>query len=317
MGSISDAASFLNEHSVVGIPLDRLALAFLAILVAVALRKILHSVLAVWFRRLTQRTATELDDKLLEAMEKPVGFGLIIIGLFAAIVILQLPTEPTNVRRFCYTLLKVLVTVDIAWLFMRLIDVLAEYMMTLAGKTDSKLDDQLIPIVRKSMKLFVGVIVFVLIIQNMGYSVGSLLAGLGIGGLALALAAQDTLSNFFGSVTILLDRPFAIGDWIEGDDFEGVVEEIGIRSTRIRTFGKTVISIPNSVLANSVVNNWSRMPIRRVKMTVGVTYDTKADQMEKAVEGIRELLKMHPAVHQGFFLVNFTDYGASSLYIFI
>ncbi|MEJ2721310.1 MAG: mechanosensitive ion channel family protein [bacterium] len=234
-----------------------------------------------------------------------------------SVLILRPPSEPVNVAKFAFGVLSVLVILDLTWLVFRLIDALSVHFTLVAGRTETKLDDQLIPIIRKSLKIFFGVLAFIFAIQNLGYSVASLLAGLGIGGLALALAVQDAISNFFGSITIPLDRPFGVGDWIESDGHEGVVEEIGFRSTRIRTFGKTQMSIPNSVLAKSVVNNWTRMPIRRVKMTVGVTYESSADQMEQAVEGIKRLLKAHPEVYQEFFLVNFTDFGSSSLDIFV
>ena len=119
----------------------------------------------------------------------------------------------------------------------------------------------------------------ILAIQNLGYSVSGLLASLGIGGLAVALAAKDTLSNVFGSLMLILDRPFKLGDWIKAGDMEGTVEEIGFRSTRIRTFAKTLITVPNSIIANLPLDNFSRMPKRRIKLTVGVTYATTPAQM--------------------------------------
>ena len=143
------------------------------------------------------------------------------------------------------------------------------------------------------------------------------LTGLGIGGLAFALAAKDTVANVFGSITILVDRPFRVGDWITTDGADGVVEEIGLRSTRIRTFAKTVVSLPNQGLANATVENHSLMPKRRVKMTVGVTYSSSAAQMQTLVARIEALLRARDDVHQEFLLVKFTDFGASSLDVLI
>lgn len=116
---------------------------------------------------------------------------------------------------------------------------------------------------------------------------------------------------------ILLDRPFTIGDWIKVGDMEGTVDEIGFRSTRIRTFAKTVITVPNSVLMNMSIDNFSQMPKRRIKLTVGVTYDTTPSQMRQAVAAIKQMLRNHAAIHQEFFLVNFTNFGASSLDIMV
>jgi MscS family membrane protein len=316
--SFLDAISeFVSNKEFMGITLGRYVLAFAAILFAVILRRVFSSIVIRLLGRFAAKTETDLDDKILIAVERPLGFAFIIAGLYASVLILRPPSEPVDVSRFAFAALGVLVTIDLTWLAFRLIDAVSAYLIVVARRTESTLDDQLIPILRKSLKIFFGVLAFVFAVQNLGYSVASLLAGLGIGGLALALAAKDTISNFFGSITILLDRPFAVGDWIESNGEEGVVEEIGFRSTRVRTFGKTQLSIPNSILANSVVNNWSRMPIRRVKMTVGVTYESSSEQMEQAVEGIKRLLRDHPEVYQDFFLVNFTDFGSSSLDIFV
>lgn len=314
---LGDASGFITDTEILGITLGQYGLAFLAVLLSIALRRVFSTVVVGLLGRIVRRTKTELDDMLFAATKEPLGFAFIIAGLFAAVFVLDPPRDPVDVRRFCFTVLKILVIADITWLLLRLIDALSQYFAAVTGKTDSTLDDQLVPIVRKSLKVFIGILAFVFTVQNLGYSVASFLAGLGIGGLAVALAAKDTISNFFGSVTILLDRPFAVGDWIETGGDEGVVEEIGFRSTRIRTFGKTQLSIPNATLANSVINNWSRMPIRRVKMTVGVTYGSSAEQMERAVEGIRQILREHKEVYQDFFLVNFTDFGSSSLDIFV
>jgi MscS family membrane protein len=317
MNLFDTVSGFLSGYELLGITLGQYTLAFLAILLAMLLRKMFTSIVVRILLRATKRTKSNLDDMIVAAIEQPIGFALMIAGLYAAAIVLDLPREPVNVHGVSFSILGILVVIDVTWLFFRLIDALSGHFAKVATRTDSTLDDQLIPIVRKSLKVFFGVLAFVFAIQNLGYSVGSLLAGLGIGGLALALAAKDTLSNFFGSVVILLDRPFTVGDWIETGGEEGVVEEIGFRSTRIRTFGKTELSIPNSTLANAVINNWSRMPIRRVKMTLGVTYQSSADQMENAVEEIRNLLRGHPEVYKEFFLVNFTEFGSSSLDIFV
>ena len=314
---MSQLLDFLTVSTAFGISLSQYLLAFLAILLSILLRRVFSLVVIRTVQRLAARTATSLDDMLVDAIGPPMGFAFILGGIYTAVIILRLPEEPVDVRGFCVVAVQAALVVDVTWLLIRLVDAFAAFLSTAASKTKSTLDDQLIPIIRKSLKTFITLLAFVFIVQNLGYSVGSLLAGLGIGGLALALAAKDTLSNFFGSLAILIDRPFAVGDWIETDSDEGVVEDIGFRSTRIRTFAKTQISMPNSVLANCVINNWSRMPIRRVKMVVGVTYEASAKQMEQAVEGIRKLLREHKEVYQDFFLVNFTDFGASSLDIFV
>jgi len=233
-------------------------------------------------------------------------------GLGLAVASLRLPTEP-NVRAFAYGTLKVLLAADLVWFLFRIVDVLVAYLARMAKRTDSKLDDQLVPLIRKALKVTIGVVCGVWVVQLLGYSVSSLLAGLGIGGLAVALALQDTLSNFFGSIFIFLDRPFAVGDMVKVGDVEGIVEQIGFRSTRIRTWSATLVIMPNKHMADAKIDNWSKMPKRRVVQTVGVTYETTADRMEQAVAAIRKLLETDEGVDQEFVIVRFSDFGASSL----
>ncbi|NQT18929.1 MAG: mechanosensitive ion channel family protein [Planctomycetes bacterium] len=214
--------------------------------------------------------------------------------------------------------LAMLLAADVVWFLFRVIDVAVEYLAKLALRTESKLDDQLIPMIRKALKITIGVICGVWVIQLLGYSVSSLLAGLGIGGLAVALALQDALANFFGSVSLYIDRPFVVGDLIRMDgDVEGFVVQIGFRSTRLRTWPGTMVAIPNKVLANAVIDNWTRMPKRRVMHSVGLTYETTADQMEAAVAGIRSIIENDDGVDKEFIVVRFTEFADSSLNILV
>jgi len=196
-------------------------------------------------------------------------------------------------------------------------DVFAQTAMEIAESRGSGVHG-FVPLIQKAARTFLIIIAVIIVAQNMGYSVSSLLAGLGIGGLAVALAAQETLGNFFGSVSLVADRPFRVGDWIQvGSKVDGDVEEIGLRSTKVRTWSKSLMSIPNKVLANEIIENWSKMPKRRVKQYIGVTYNTPADAMHELVEDIKQLLKEDEGVQQDFILVNFTDFGESSLQILV
>ena len=149
--------------------------------------------------------------------------------------------------------------------------------------------------------------------QSLGADVKAFLAGLGIGGLAFALAAQDTLANVFGSVVVAVDQPFRIGEFVQIGAHQGTVEDIGLRSTKLRTVNRSLIAIPNKTVAADAINNFSRMPQRRVDQTIGLTYSSKSHQIEGLLEEIRSLLKNDPAVHQEFVTVNFLNYGAFSL----
>jgi MscS family membrane protein len=157
---------------------------------------------------------------------------------------------------------------------------------------------------------------FAVILQSWGYNVTGFVASLGIGGLAFALAAKDTAANLFGSLVIFGDKPFEIGDWIKTDEVEGTVEDIGIRSTKVRTFAQALVHVPNATLANSAIINWSRMGKRRIKMNVGLTYETTEAQMRTIVEQIRSMLQGHEEIDQSTLFIHFTDYSESSLDIF-
>jgi MscS family membrane protein len=305
------------QETFLGISLNRFAGAFLVLIAALIMKKVFAHLFVKVIFPLATRTKSRYDDLFLQSIRKPAELLLVIIGLFVALQILQLPTEPADLRRGAYGLLKGLVTFDIAWTLFNLVSLLEAFLSGWVSKTESTLDDHLLPFIRKSVRAFIIFLALIMTIQNLGYSISGLLASLGIGGLAVALAAKDTLSNIFGSIMIILDRPFHIGDWIKAGDMEGTIEEIGFRSTKIRTFAKTLITVPNNIIANLSVDNISRMPKRRIKMTVGVTYETSPERMRLAVEGIRKLLREHPAIDQDFFLVNFTEFSASSLDILV
>ncbi len=203
------------------------------------------------------------------------------------------------------------------WFCFRAVNTITGVWALRAAETEGTYDDQLVPIARTGSKIVVSIIGVVMIIQNLGGDVSSLLAGFGIGGVAVAMAAKDTIANLFGSIVIFVDRPFQVGDWVEIGDEEGTVEEVGLRVTRIRTFANSMITVPNSNLTTTPINNWSRMKKRRIKMTLGLTYDTSPEQMDLALKAIRRVLEEDERICQDFMLVNFSGFGASSLDIFV
>jgi len=314
-----DIARFFEERlggwaskELLGVAVWQFLAAFLFILLGLVAKKVSDFVMDRKVIPLLKRTRLEFDHLLAEAASKPIGWLLLLGGLGLAVASLRLPTEP-NVREFAYGTLKVLLAADVVWFLFRVVDVAVEYLARMAHRTQSKLDDQLVPLIRKALKVTIGLVCGVWVVQLLGYSVSSLLAGLGIGGLAVALALQDTLANFFGSVFIFLDRPFAVGDVVKIGDVTGTVEQIGFRSTRLRTFEATVVAIPNKRVADTQVDNWTRRPKRRVFQSVGVTYETSADQMQQAVAAIRKILETDEGVDPEFLIVRFEDFGASSL----
>lgn len=292
----------------------RLLLFFALLLLTFVARKVVIAIYTVWFMRVAKRTKWTFDDKLFTALEGPVGAMVYVVGFFLSVSVLSLGEgmDLVILRIFQASTMTVFF-----WGLLRAIDVFADVLANVARQRDMGVY-HFIPLLKKTVRVFMMVIAVVLVVQNLGYSVGSLLAGMGIGGLALALAAQESLSNFFGSISIVADRPFKVGDWIQvGDRVDGDVEEIGLRSTKVRTWSKSQLTIPNKVMANEIIENWSRMPKRRVKQYVGVTYSTSPENMEGLVEDIRKLLREDEGVQQDFILVNFTDFGDSALQILV
>lgn len=292
----------------------RLLVSFVIILLTYIIRKIVGYLFENWLHRIAEKTSWEFDDRMIPAMRGPVGWMVFVIGLFVALTVLNLSPEWDKAIVLG---VKAATMTIVFWGILRGIDVFAETMMGLAKRRDMAVHG-FIPLIQKATRTFLFIVAVILVVQNLGYSVSSLLAGLGIGGLAVALAAQETLGNFFGSVSLVADRPFRVGDWIQvGSKVDGDVEEIGLRSTKVRTWSKSLMSIPNKVLANEIIENWSKMPKRRVKQYIGVAYSTPADAMHDLVEDIKELLREDKGVQQDFILVNFTDFGDSSLQILV
>lgn len=307
----------IQSWSFLDIPLMRWLLSILLLFAAIAAQKIILKTFHVLTQKLADRTATELDNLLLEAAEKPASWLIFIIGIIASVHILNPPIETFPMIEFADQVGRIVSIIVGSWFLWRLTDGLAVYFKDRAARTETSLDDQLVPFVSKTLKIFIVITSVLVVAQNMGYSITGLIASLGIGGIAIAMAARDTIANVFGSIMILIDRPFTIGDWIRTSEFEGVVEEIGFRSTRIRTFAKTLINVPNSSLANMVIDNIHAMPKRRVKMRIGITYATPPARIQAAIEGIEKILKEHAGVDQDFLLVKFDEFEDSSLSIFL
>jgi len=207
-------------------------------------------------------------------------------------------------------------TVFILYLLTKLVDLTTAILKERTVRTKSTLDDQLVPLLRKSLKWFIWGIGLLLFLQNvLHYNISSLLAGLGIGGLAVAFAAQDTLSNVFGAVMIFVDRPFKVGDAVSLEGFEGSIEAIGLRSTRLRTWDGTLVMIPNRTVASANINNLAARPMRRTNFTLGLVYDTSTAKLEEALAIVRDILKDHPSTGQ--YRAYFNEFGDFSLGILI
>ncbi len=224
---------------------------------------------------------------------------------------------PIRLNSFLLKGLGVLSIFFVILLIARMANIVIHYLDDVTQKTKNTLDDQLLPVLSKIVKLIIWAIGILYILEFLDVNVTALLAGISIGGLAIALAAQDTVKNFFGSIMIFLDRPFQIGDWINFDNVDGTVEEVGVRSTRIRTFANSVVYVPNGMLADKVVNNMGLRQFRRFKTELGVTYNTSPKKIDLFVKGVREIIKRHPTTRKDYFEVHLNSFGASSINILL
>ena len=263
------------------------------------------------FLRLAKRGHIQLSPEVLRSTRGPLTvFAVGLVALWG-IPDLQLSVQLSRILIFFATAATSLAVVVVA---SRVVDIIAAFFARRAELTDSKLDDQVIPLASRAIKTGIWIIGIVVTVQNLGIDVTGLVAGVGVGSLAFALAAQDTVENLFGSMTIFTDRPFQIGDWVIIDgSIEGVVEEVGFRSTRIRTFAGSVVSVPNAKVANSTVDNMGQRSLRRVKSTFGLTYDTPPDLVQGFVNDVRALLKSHQHVANATREVHLAGFGDSAL----
>lgn len=251
-----------------------------------------------------------LDSSIL----RPLGLMAMALVWWAGLSMLALPALAWSIISIA---VKLLVSLSGVWSAFRLVDILDALLMNKVSKTATKFDDLLVPMVTKSLKVFVVVIGIVFVADNLNVDVSSLLAGLGLGGLAFALAAKDLLGNFFGSLTVLLDRPFHIGDWVVIGDVEGTVEAVGFRSTRIRTFYNSLITLPNALLTTTKIDNMGARRYRRMRTMLSLTYATAPEKIDAFCEGVRTLIQLHPYMRKDYYHVYFNEYGSASLDILV
>jgi MscS family membrane protein len=248
------------------------------------------------------------------AVLRPLGLMAMALVWWAGLSLLALPALAWSIISIA---VKLLVSLSGIWSAFRLVDILDALLMKKVSQTATKFDDLLVPMVTKSLKVFVVVVGIVFVADNLNVDVSSLLAGLGLGGLAFALAAKDLLGNFFGSLTVLLDRPFHIGDWVVIGDVEGSVEEVGFRSTRIRTFYNSLITLPNALLTTTKIDNMGARRYRRMRTMLSLTYATTPEKIDAFCEGIRTLIQLHPYMRKDYYHVYFNEYGSASLDILV
>jgi len=279
----------------------------------VLLRKIFSKYIFRAFLKLTEKTKTDVDEYILRAFEKPLRIFITILGLYFSSLILPLGEFHDQIL----LLFRTSVIILLAWGIANLADTSGLWIDVLGKKYNFEIDKIIIPFLSKVIKFVIYALAISIIAEEWDYNVNGLITGLGLGGLAFALAAKDSIGNIFGGIIIITEKPFTIGDWIKTPSVEGTIEDITFRSTRIRAFSQAVVTIPNSTLANEPITNWSRMGKRRITFNLGLMYSTPREKIIKVVEKIKKMLEDHPEIHQETIFVRFDSFNDSSLDLFL
>lgn len=299
------------ENELWGNTIENWGISILIILGAIIIVKSLSLLGKKVIKPFVTGTDNHLDDVIFYSLEAPVKFAIILLGIWIAIHRLVYPDSFVKVVDNAYSILIVL---DITWFFGRLFSSLLQVYW---GKQSNGQANKMMPIIKRTILVIVWLIGIVMALSNVGVNISALLGTLGIGGIAFALAAQDTVKNVFGTFTILTDKPFSIGDTIRVDSYEGTVVDVGVRSTKIMNYDKRIITFPNYKITDTSIVNISSEPMRRVVLNLGLTYDTTSEKMKEALELLKSIPKRVENVssNPSDIVAVFTEYSDSALVI--
>ncbi len=283
------------------------------IFLAFYVSKFLDYATRVWLKRLAQKTQTQFDDLVLELLNGPVKIVSFVIFLRIGLEVFDWPPVVDMVMTKGFA---IVVAVTITYTILKFLDLMLNFWhRRVSNESDKAFNDQLFPIIRKTLKAFVIVVATLVTLSNIGVNITAAIASLSIGGLALGLAAQDTVANLFGAVAILLDKPFRIGDRVQFEGVDGSIESIGLRSTRVRNLDGHLITVPNKTMGNATITNITRRPNIKTVMNIGVTYDTTPAKLRRAIALLDEIYKPHPKTAD--LIISFNKFGDFSLNIMV
>ena len=292
---------------------------WIGLLALIAVGVIFERLIGVVLRRVAKRVSTsqrlQIDPKQLTRFVRPFGVMVTWWVFVALLPILDIQNgRMESLLDLLATFVFSFAAVFAAW---RFADLLCDYLRAKALQTQNKFDDMLVPLLRRTLKIFIFIVGVAFVASKLTEDLWKIVAGMSIGGAILAFAFKDSVENIFGTFTVLLDKPFQLGDWITVGDVDGTVEKVGFRSTRVRTFYNSIITVPNRHFVSAPVDNWGARRYRRIKETLAVTYDTPAEKIEAFCEGIRELIRAHPYTRKDYYHVYLNGFGASSLDIML
>ena len=301
------------DETFLGNSIEDWGIALGIILGAFIATKIAYWIIANVVKKLTKKTKTNLDDVLIETLEKPIIYSILILGYWIAIHYVDLSDNP-GILSFLEGVAGIAIIITLTSIVSRVFDALVtEIVLPYVEKTEGGADNYMLPIIRKVTKSIIWVFGIIIGLDNIGFDITAMIAGLGIGGLALALAAQDSVKNIFAGIMIFLDKPFKMQDRIQIEGFDGIVEEVGLRSTRVRTLDGRIVTIPNSTFTDNSVVNVTSQPALKITLNLGLTYDTSEEDMQKGVDILREIVADNSEILEQDCAVGFKDFGDFSL----
>ncbi len=291
----------------------KLCLASVMYLAALVIVGIVTNYLPALFKKIFHREDATAQQAFVDSFSKPLAEAIKIVGIYFMLTNLPLNSNiAVPLKSLAFTVMRIIAILHISIAAQKFITNIPVIFKNHEDKMQG-LDKTLIMFFTKIGKALVIVLTVVIIVEEFGYDITGLITGLGLGGLTFALAAQDIASNFMSGITILLDKPFSIGDWIAVNGMEGIVEELDFRSTKIRTFENALISVPNSQLGNSSVTNWTKMNYRKTNIVIGLVYSTTRETLQKVVTEIYDELSKFEEIKTDSLLVKFNEFSASSL----
>ncbi len=295
-----------------GNPLWQYLASLIYIVLAFYVAKFLDWLTRVWLRRFTGKTKTTVDDQLLELLNGPIKVVTFVVFLHIGLSIFH---WPPLAELWLHKAFVVILAVSLTYMALKVTDVLVDLWRGRAVDLEKGMNDQLFIVIRKGLKAFLLVIAALVTMQNLGVNVTAAIASLSIGGLAIGLAAQDTLANLFGAVAIFADKPFRVGDRIKLDTVDGQVETIGLRSTRVRSLDGHLITIPNKTMGSATITNVTARPNIKTEMNLSLTYDTPTAKVQRASALLEEIYRAHPLTSDVW--ISFNRFDASALNIYV
>ncbi|MBC8266261.1 MAG: mechanosensitive ion channel family protein [Flavobacteriales bacterium] len=296
-----------------------------AVLLGFIFKKLISKYLSHLLFKIVNKKDTEVGvEKFDELLTKPIGLCIMLSIIYLGVGHIQYPPTwnlaPENemgLRMLINKGFSLIYVYSVFWIILKLVDYVGLILYKRTEKTENKMDDQLIPFLIEIVKIITYVFAVFIIMGNVfNVNITALATGLGIGGIALAMASKESLENLLGSFTIFFDQPFTVGDTVTVGTVTGTVEKVGFRSTRIRTFDKSLVTVPNKKMIDAELDNLGMRPVRRVKFHIGVTYETSIDQIKAIVADIQEMINQHPKTNQDG-KVRFQEFGSSSLDILV